>query len=65
MMTPTEKAVETRRKNAEARKKKDREKVEIRERLKEGCLSILEDPRLTPGERLKTLKILHDLTEGR
>ena len=65
MMTPTEKAVETRRKNAEARKKKDREKVEIRERLKEGCLSILEDPRLTPGERLETLKILHDLTEGR
>jgi len=64
-MTPTEKAVETRKRNAEARKKKDREKIEIRERLKEGCLSILEDPRLTPGERLEALNILHDLTRGR
>ncbi len=64
-MTPTEKAVETRKRNSEARKKKDREKIEIRERLKEGCLSILEDPRLTPGERLEALNILHDLTRGR
>ena len=65
MMTPTEKAVETRKRNSEARKAKDREKIEIQNRMKEGCLSILDDPRLTPGERLEALKILHDLTKGR
>lgn len=64
-MTPTEKAKETRKRHEEARKAKDQEAKEIREKLKKGCLSILEDPRLTPGERLEALKILHDLTKGR
>lgn len=64
-MTPSEKAKETRKRHEEARKAKDQEKREIREKLTKGCLSILDDPRLTPGERLEALKILHDLTEGR
>lgn len=64
-MTPTEKAKETRKRHEEARRAKDQEAKEIRERMKNGCLSILDDPRLTPGERLEALKILHDLTKGR
>ena len=64
-MTPTEKAKETRKRHLEARKAKDLESKELREKLKTGCLSILEDPRLTPGERLEALKILHDLEKGR
>lgn len=64
-MTPTEKAKETRKRHEEARRAKDQEAKEIRERMKNGCLSILDDPRLTPGKRLEALKILHDLTKGR
>lgn len=64
-MTPAEKAKETRKRHEEARRAKDQEAKEIRERMKNGCLSILDDPRLTPGERLEALKILHDLTKGR
>ena len=64
-MTPTEKAKETRKRHLEARKAKDLESKELREKLKTSCLSILEDPRLTPGERLEALKILHDLEKGR
>ena len=36
MMTPAEKAVETRKRNSEARKQKDREKVEILHDLTKG-----------------------------
>ena len=60
-MTPTE----TRKRHEEARKAKDQERKEIREKMTKSCLSILDDPGLTPGERLEALKILHNLTEGR
>ena len=40
MMTPTEKAVETRKRNSEARKAKDREKIEIRKKMKENWVIV-------------------------
>ena len=64
-MTPAEKAKETRKRHEEARKAKNQERKEIREKMTKSCLSILGDPSLTPGERLEALKILRDLTEGR
>lgn len=60
-MTPAE----TRKRHEEARKAKDQKKREIREKMTKSCLSILDDPDLTPDERLETLKILRNLTEGR
>lgn len=62
-MTPSEKAVETRRKHREAQAEKARREEEIREKLKASCLSILDDPRTTPSERLEATRILHDLTK--
>ena len=58
-------SAETRKRHEEARKAKDQERKEIREKMTKSCLSILDDPGLTPGERLEALKILHNLTEGR
>ena len=65
MMTPAEKAVETRKRNSEARKQKDREKIEIRKKMKENCLRVLDDPSASSADRMKAVEILHDLTEGR
>lgn len=64
-MSPADKARETRRRHEEARRAKDQERIEITEKLTKSCLSLLEDPRLTPGERLEATRILHDLTKGR
>ena len=65
MMSPADKARETRKRHEEARRAKERERIEVTETLKKSCLLLLEDPRLTPGERLEATKILHDLTKGR
>ena len=65
MMAPAEKAVETRKRNSEARKQKDREKVEIRKKMKENCLRVLDDPSVSSADRMKAVEILHDLTKGR
>ena len=64
-MSPADKAKETRRRHEEARRAKDQERIEITEKLKKSCLSLMDDLRLTPGERLEATKILHDLTKGR
>ena len=64
-MTSSEKRNETRKRHDEAQRAKDREKIEIRAKMKSSCLSILDDPTLTAKERFEVLKILHDLTEGR
>lgn len=64
-MTSGEKAAQTRRKHTEARRVREREAVTIREKLKKSCLSLLEDPGVTPGERLEATRILHDLIKGR
>ena len=50
MMTPAEKAVETRKRNSEARKQKDREKVEIRKKMKENCLRVLDEKEILKHE---------------
>lgn len=65
MMAPAEKAVETRKRNSEARKQKDREKVEIRKKMKENCLRVLDDPSASSADRMKAVEILHALTKGR
>lgn len=64
-MTPSEKAKETRKRHEEARKAKDREKIQIREKMKDACLHVLDDPSASSADRMKAVEILHDLTEGR
>lgn len=64
-MSPADKAKETRRRHEEARRAKERETIEVTEKLKKSCLSLMDDLRLTPGERLEATRILHDLTKGR
>ena len=64
-MSPADKARETRRRHEAARRAKDRERIEVTEKIKKSCLQLLEDPRLSPGERLEATKILYSLTEGR
>ena len=64
-MTPAEKARETRKRNDEARRAKEREKIQIRKKLKENCLRVLDDPSASSADRMKAIEILHDLTEGR
>ena len=64
-LSPSEKAIRTRKRNQAARRTKERESREIREKLKKSCLRILDDARTTPGDRIKATEILHDLTKGR
>lgn len=64
-LSPAEKAARTRRKHERSRRAKEREAVTIREKLKKSCISLLEDSRATPGERLEATRILHELTKGR
>ena len=63
-MTPSEKAKETRKRNVEARKAKEREKREIREKMKENCLQVLDDPSASSVDRMKAVEILRDLEKG-
>jgi len=63
-MTSAEKAVETRKRNEEARKQKERDKVEVREKMKDACLRVLDDPKASSSDRIKAVEILHDLTKG-
>lgn len=65
MMTPTEKAIETRRKHKEAQRARYREEIEIREKMKENCLRVLDDPSASSADRMKAVEILHDLEKGR
>lgn len=64
-MMSTAKAVETRKRNREARAMKAQETKLIREKVKKSCLDLLENPRANPTERLEAMKILYDLTKGR
>lgn len=64
-MTPKEKAIETRRKHKEAHEAGYREKIEIRKKMKENCLRVLDDPSASSADRIKAVEILHDLTKGR
>lgn len=60
-MTPNEKAVETRREHKEAQKAKERERREIREKMKKTCLRVIDDPSASSADKIKAVEILQDL----
>lgn len=60
-MTPTEKAVETRRKNKEARDQKYREERKLRESMKKALQEVLDSDQATVDQKLEASKILHEL----
>lgn len=60
-MTSTEKAVETRRKNKEARDQKYREERELRESMKKALQEVLDSDQATVDQKLEASKILHEL----
>lgn len=60
-MTSSEKAVETRRKNKEARDQKDREKRQIKESMKKALQEVLESDQATVDQKLEASKILSEL----
>ena len=60
-MTSSEKAVETRRKNKEARDQKDREKRQIKESMKKALQEVLESDQATVDQKLEASKIMSEL----
>ena len=60
-MTSSEKAVETRRKNKEARDQKEREKRQIKESMKKALQEVLESDQATVDQKLEASKILSEL----
>lgn len=60
-MTSSEKAVETRRRNKEARDQKDREKRQIKESMKKALQEVLESDQATVDQKLEASKILSEL----
>lgn len=61
MTSAAEKANETRRRHREAQKVKYQETVEIREKPKKTCLTVLDDVNASPANRIRAAEILHDL----
>ena len=64
-MTPAEKARETRKVHAEAQKAKERERIEIREKMKKTCLNVVDDPSASSADKMDAIRILHALIKGR
>lgn len=64
-MTPAEKARETRKRHREAQRQAALEGKMLRARLKDSCLSILNDKESTRKERFRATEILYELTKGR
>ena len=64
-MSPADKAKETRRRHEEARRAKEREQIEIREKMKRTCVRVMDDPSASSADKIKAVEILHDLTKGR
>ena len=60
-MTPTEKAVETRRKHKEARELKEKQAREEKLIIRKGLLSVLEDDTATTEQKLESAKLLAKL----
>ena len=60
-MTPAQKAVETRRRHAEARAQKALHEKRMREAIISGCLSVLEDESSSVNQRLEASKILNEV----
>jgi len=61
-MTPSEKAVETRRKHKEARDQKYREERQLKESMKKALQEVLDSDQTTVDQKLEATKILHELT---
>lgn len=61
-MTPSEKAVETRRKHKEAMDQKYREERQLKESMKKALQEVLYSDRTTVDQKLEATKILHELT---
>ena len=61
-MTPSEKAVETRRKHKEARDQKYREERQLKESMKKALQEVLDSDQTTVDQKLGATKILHELT---
>lgn len=64
-MTPAEKARETRKRHKEAQRQAALEAKMLRAKMKDGCLSLLNDPKATAREKLRATEILYELTKGR
>lgn len=60
-MTASEKAVETRQKNKEARDQKYREERQIRESMKRALHEVLDSEEATVSEKLEASKLLSKL----
>ena len=60
-MTPSEKAVETRRKHKEARDQKYREERQLKELMKKSLQEVLESDQATVDQKLEASKILSEL----
>ena len=60
-MTPSEKAQETREKNREARRQKEAESRELKAKIKDSLLSVVESEEAKPAEKLEASKLLMNL----
>lgn len=60
-MTPAEKARETRKKHQEAQKAKEAENRELKAKLKECLISVVESKEAKPAEKLEASKLLMKL----
>lgn len=65
MMTPSEKARETRRKHKEAQDRKRSEELRAKEAIRKTCVEILESEATTLDQKHEAMKILHDIIKGR
>lgn len=61
-MTPSGKAVETRRKHKEARDQRYREERQLKESMKKALQEVLDSDQTTVDQKLEATKILHELT---
>jgi hypothetical protein len=60
-LTPAQKAIATRKRNTEFRKRKEAEKKEIIAKVKGGLLSVLDSEEASPEEKLEASKLLMEL----
>lgn len=57
-MKPADKARETRKRNTEARQRREAEKRELRAKVKGSLLNILDNEEASPEEKLEASKLL-------
>ena len=65
MMTPAEKAKETRKRNEEARNQKRSEELRTKEAIRKGCVEVLEADDTTPDQKLEACRILSEIIKAR